>query len=55
MNARKVIPMHYGTFPPLIGRPEQLADFLKGEETEVIALRPGEILLQTRLLEAAGT
>jgi len=53
MNARKVIPMHYGTFPPLTGRPEQLADLLKAEKTEVIALKPGEVLLQTRLLEAA--
>ncbi|RPJ50955.1 MAG: hypothetical protein EHM23_34685, partial [Acidobacteria bacterium] len=55
MNARKVIPTHYGTFPPLTGRPEQLADLVKGEGTEVIALKPGEVLLQTRLLEAVRT
>ena len=55
MNARKVIPMHYGTFPPLTGRPNQLADYLQDERTEVIALKPGEVLLQTRLLEAART
>jgi L-ascorbate metabolism protein UlaG (beta-lactamase superfamily) len=51
MNARKVIPMHCGTFPALTGRPQQLADYLLDERTEVIPLRPGETLLQSRLLE----
>ena len=26
LKARKVIPMHFGTFPPLTGRPEQLLE-----------------------------
>jgi len=42
LKPRKVIPMHYGTFPPLIGRPEQLAELI-GEVagTEVWTLTPG--------------
>ena len=42
MNAKKVVPMHYGTFPPLIGTPEQLKALTKELGTEVIVLRPGE-------------
>ncbi|MGH9559736.1 MAG: metal-dependent hydrolase [Bryobacteraceae bacterium] len=43
LNARKVIPLHFGTFPPLTGRPEQLADLIRDlPETQVWALTPGE-------------
>ncbi|MBI2822474.1 MAG: metal-dependent hydrolase [Acidobacteria bacterium] len=42
MNIRKVVPMHYGTFPPLVGRPDDLRRLIKDLATEVIALRPGE-------------
>lgn len=42
MNAKKVIPMHYGTFPALEGTPEQLADLTKDLGTEIIVLKPGE-------------
>jgi L-ascorbate metabolism protein UlaG (beta-lactamase superfamily) len=41
IRPKKVIPMHYGTWPPLIGRPEQLADFVKQDGVEVWALEPG--------------
>lgn len=40
---KKVVPMHFGTFPPLTGRPQQLAERigdLKG--TEVWELEPGK-------------
>ncbi|HOM98618.1 MAG TPA: metal-dependent hydrolase [Acidobacteriota bacterium] len=37
-----VVPMHYGTFPALTGRPETLVELLKGSSTQVIILRPGE-------------
>ncbi len=43
LKPRKVVPMHFGTFPPLTGRPGQLAELiadLKG--TEVWALEPGK-------------
>jgi L-ascorbate metabolism protein UlaG (beta-lactamase superfamily) len=39
---RKVIPMHFGTFPALTGTPEQLAKLLAGTQTEVWALEPGK-------------
>ena len=44
MNARKVIPMHYGTFPILTGTPEELARLTRDLGTEVIAMSPGETL-----------
>jgi L-ascorbate metabolism protein UlaG (beta-lactamase superfamily) len=43
LNAKKVIPMHYATFPVLTGTPDQLKD-LVDDGTEVIELRPGEVL-----------
>jgi len=43
LNARKVIPMHYATFPVLTGTPDQLRN-LVGKETEVIEMSPGEVL-----------
>lgn len=42
MNAKMVIPMHYGTFPVLTGTPLELADLTREIGTEVIALKPGE-------------
>jgi L-ascorbate metabolism protein UlaG (beta-lactamase superfamily) len=45
LNVRHVIPMHFGTFPPLIGRPEQLRDLTQDiDGLEIHALRPGESL-----------
>jgi L-ascorbate metabolism protein UlaG (beta-lactamase superfamily) len=35
-----VIPMHFGTFPPLIGRPDQLQALVPG--TKIWGLTPGE-------------
>ena len=49
MNAKKVVPMHYATFPPLTGRPGQLADLVRHIGTQVLDLKPGETMLQTRL------
>jgi L-ascorbate metabolism protein UlaG (beta-lactamase superfamily) len=42
LKVSQVIPMHYGTFPPLKGTPEQFKQQLAGYATEVIALEPGE-------------
>ena len=42
IKAQKVVPMHFGTFPPLTGRPEQLATLIGNFETEVWALEPGK-------------
>ena len=42
LRARKVIPMHFGTFPPLTGRPDDLRERIKGLDTEIWALEPGK-------------
>ncbi len=42
LRARKVIPMHFGSFPQLTGRPEELGELVADLETEVWALEPGE-------------
>jgi L-ascorbate metabolism protein UlaG (beta-lactamase superfamily) len=44
MNAKLVIPMHYGTFPVLTGTPDQLRELTSDLGTEVIALQPGEAI-----------
>jgi L-ascorbate metabolism protein UlaG (beta-lactamase superfamily) len=41
LRPARVIPMHFGTFPPLTGRPDQLRDRIAGLETDVWALEPG--------------
>ncbi len=40
LRAKTVIPMHFGTFPPLTGRPNQLQSL--APETKVWGLTPGE-------------
>jgi L-ascorbate metabolism protein UlaG (beta-lactamase superfamily) len=42
LKVKKVIPMHFGTFPALTGRPEQLAQLIQGSGTEVWALEAGK-------------
>lgn len=43
LRPKKVIPMHWGTFPALTGRPEQLSELLgDGAGTEVWRLEPGK-------------
>jgi L-ascorbate metabolism protein UlaG (beta-lactamase superfamily) len=43
LKPSKVVPMHFATFPPLTGRPEQLAKLIESlPETEVWALEPGK-------------
>jgi L-ascorbate metabolism protein UlaG (beta-lactamase superfamily) len=41
LKAERIIPMHFGTFPPLTGRPQQLQELL-GTSAEVWELTPGE-------------
>ena len=41
LRVKEVIPMHFGTFPPLIGRPEELVGLT---DTEVWALEPGQTM-----------
>ena len=43
LKPKRVIPMHFGTFPPLTGRPEQLAALIGSQkEIEVWPLEPGK-------------
>jgi L-ascorbate metabolism protein UlaG (beta-lactamase superfamily) len=43
LQPKKVVPMHFGTFPPLTGRPDQLADLIHDVPgTEVWPLEPGK-------------
>jgi L-ascorbate metabolism protein UlaG (beta-lactamase superfamily) len=45
LGVKKIIPMHFATFPPLTGTPEQLRE-LTGDirDLEILALQPGETL-----------
>lgn len=42
LQVKRVIPMHYGTFPVLTGTPDRLQSELQGSGIEVIALEPGQ-------------
>jgi len=43
MRPRRVIPKHYGTFPPLTGTPDALRELTPDlPEMEILALKPGE-------------
>jgi L-ascorbate metabolism protein UlaG (beta-lactamase superfamily) len=42
LGIRQVVPMHYGTFPLLTGRPERLKQLLASTGVEVLELQPGE-------------
>jgi L-ascorbate metabolism protein UlaG (beta-lactamase superfamily) len=43
LGVKKVIPMHYATFPPLVGTPDQLRELTQDiTGLEVIAAKPGE-------------
>ncbi len=39
---KHVVPIHYGTFPSLVGDPQEFARMAKGMGAEVHVLRPGE-------------
>ena len=43
LEVKTVVPMHYGTFPPLKGTPEQLKAALGDYPAEVIVMQPGEV------------
>jgi L-ascorbate metabolism protein UlaG (beta-lactamase superfamily) len=42
LKPKKVIPMHFGTFPPLTGRPGDLQSLTQGSGAEVVELEPGK-------------
>ena len=45
LGVKKVVPMHYGTFPVLTGTPQALADAVSDiPGLEVITTQPGEMV-----------
>ncbi len=44
LGVKHVIPMHFGTWPPLKGTPEELKQQLEGSDCEVVAIQPGQTL-----------
>jgi len=42
LKVKTIIPMHYGTFPVLTGRPEQLEEKLSGTGIQVLTLKQGQ-------------
>jgi L-ascorbate metabolism protein UlaG (beta-lactamase superfamily) len=44
LKPKFVIPMHFGTFPPLVGRPADLRKLLRDDGPEVVEMKPGETL-----------
>ncbi len=42
LKSKNVIPMHYGTFPPLKGTPEEFKAALGGFPASVIVMNPGD-------------
>lgn len=51
LGVKRVIPIHYGTFPVFTGTPRQLKDAASDiADLEVIALKPGESVSQTQIV-----
>ena len=42
LGVRQVVPMHYGTFPALTGRPDDLKKLVEPRGVDVLVLKPGE-------------
>jgi len=42
LGVRQVVPMHYGTFPILTGRPERLQTLVQPHGIDVLVLEPGQ-------------
>jgi L-ascorbate metabolism protein UlaG (beta-lactamase superfamily) len=42
LKPKRVIPMHWGTFPPLTGKPEELEALTQGQGAEIWTLEPGK-------------
>jgi L-ascorbate metabolism protein UlaG (beta-lactamase superfamily) len=44
LAVKQVIPMHYGTFPALTGRPEELSEKLQKDGIQVLTMEPGQTI-----------
>lgn len=43
LGVKTVVPMHFGTWPPLVGRPDQLQE-LVGNSIQVLDIKPGDTI-----------
>ena len=44
LRPKRAVPMHYGTFPPLVGDPKEFKRLASGSATEILILDPGQSL-----------
>jgi L-ascorbate metabolism protein UlaG (beta-lactamase superfamily) len=44
LGVKTVLPLHFGTFPPLTGTPEELKNHLAGTDIEVLIQGPGVLI-----------
>jgi L-ascorbate metabolism protein UlaG (beta-lactamase superfamily) len=44
LKVKRVIPMHFGTFPVLTGRPEELAEKVQKDGIQVLTMQPGQTI-----------
>jgi len=44
LKPKMVLPLHYGTFPPLKGTPEELAALIEDSAVEVVNWTPGKAI-----------
>jgi L-ascorbate metabolism protein UlaG (beta-lactamase superfamily) len=44
LKTKMVLPIHFGTFPPLTGTPEELATLIEDKDVQVIRCSPGKTL-----------
>ena len=42
LGVKRIVPMHYGTFPALTGTPAQLREFCRPRGIDVVDLKPGD-------------
>jgi L-ascorbate metabolism protein UlaG (beta-lactamase superfamily) len=42
LHPKAVVPIHYGTFPPLVGDPKEFARLAQGKGAQIHILEPGE-------------
>jgi L-ascorbate metabolism protein UlaG (beta-lactamase superfamily) len=44
LGVKNIIPFHYGTFPVLVGTPEEYVELVKDLDVNVYVMNPGEVL-----------
>lgn len=44
LQSKAVLPMHYGTFPALVGTPDKLRELVADQDVDVLSPKPGETI-----------